>query len=488
MKRLMMVMATLLLAGTASAGVPQQLTYQGRLFDASGNPLNASATITVDIFAASSGGASLWSETYSAGTSGAVAVVEGFYSLNLGSLTAFPANLWDGTTRYLQLTVNGEVLTPRQPITSVAYAIHAGEADSVNNATVTIDQSGISVNGSPIVNSSGAWVGSATGLQGPAGPTGPAGAAGADGAQGPVGPTGPAGANGAAGATGPTGPAGPAAPAGQGRNLIAWVSDTTKWVQISGAQATYALNTTDVLEGDSSFDITVNTGTTGEWATFGDFIPVDPSRNYEGRISAKLVSGAGTFYAGYVAYDKSKNILAGNGGNNGYFIANGVTLTANWSTFTATISGEGTALTQFPVGTRFIKPLVITNYNNIGDTRVDSFEIYEVTGGRYVSAWTQLTASGQNAAFAHGMGVVPTECHAYWSTTSTGTNKRLLATFNNTCNANGVSNAWQGSDINWDATNFYLPAYSGGYLFCYYDQVSGWFGTNTAYVQVVCNR
>ena len=219
MKRLMIIMATLLLAGTASA-VPQQLTYQGRLFDQSGNPVNASATIAADIYAASAGGfLSLWSETYTSGTTGPVAVVEGFYSLPLGSITAFPSTLWDGSTRYLQLTVNGEVLSPRQPIQSVAYAI---KAEGVSNSAVTIDSSGISVGGSPVVNSSGAWVGSAAGLQGPTGPTGPAGAAGAQGAQGPAGPTGPA-ANGAAGATGPTGPTGPAGATipGQGRNLIA---------------------------------------------------------------------------------------------------------------------------------------------------------------------------------------------------------------------------------------------------------------------------
>ncbi|MBS2032549.1 MAG: hypothetical protein JST54_32045 [Deltaproteobacteria bacterium] len=374
MKRFIVLMSTLLLAGTASASVPQQLTYQGRLFDSSGNPLNASATITVDIFAASSGGSSLWSETYSASTSGPVAVVEGFYSLNLGSQTAFPANLWDGTTRYLQLTVNGEALTPRQPIASVAYAIHAGEADGVNNATVTIDQSGIAINGNSVIDNTGAWKGSVAGLQGPAGPTGPAGAAGA---QGPAGPTGPAGANGAAGATGPTGPAGSPAPLGTGANLIYFTKDVTQWTNVGGTAPVYTLNPADSLSGSASFDITVSSGTSGEWSTYGDFIPVDPTHHYVGEINAKLITGAGTFYAGYVAYDANKNVLAGNGGTYGYFIANGVALTASWTHFKGVIAGTGTTIGTFPAGTRFIKPLVITNYNNIGDTRVDGFEIYE---------------------------------------------------------------------------------------------------------------
>ena len=375
MKRLMMVMATLLLAATASAAVPQQLTYQGRLFDQNGNPLNASATVTVDIFAAASGGTTLWSETYSAGTSGAVAVVEGFYSLNLGSLTAFPANLWDGSTRYLQLTVNGEVLTPRQPIKSVAYALHAGESDSVNNSVVTIDQSGISVNGAPVVNASGAWVGSATGLQGPTGPTGPQGVAGATGAQGPAGADGANGATGATGPTGPTGPAGASAPPGTGRNLIAWAETTANWATYNSATPTYALNTADVLEGGSSFDITINTGATGALSTYGGLIPIDPSRRYEGKISAKLITGAGTFSAGVLAYDKNQAVL--NSGNPIYFIASNITLTTNvWTNFTGQVQGDGSG---FPSGTRFIKPVVNSNNVNIGDTRVDSFAIYDIS-------------------------------------------------------------------------------------------------------------
>ena len=395
MRKFIFLMTTLLLAGTASAGVPQQLTYHGRLFDQNGNPLNASATVTVDIFAASSGGTTLWSETYSASTSGAVAVVEGFYSLNLGSQTAFPANLWDGSTRYLQLTVNGEALTPRQPIESVAYAIHAGESDSVNNATVTVDSNGISVNGAPIVNATGAWVGSVAGLQGPTGPTGPAGAAGAQGPQGNQGPPGANGANGAAGATGPTGPAGSPAPLGTGANLIYFTKDVTQWTNVGGTAPVYSLNAADSLSGNASFDITVSSGTLGEWSTFGDFIPVDPTHHYVGEINAKLITGAGTFFAGYVAYDANKSVISGNGGTYGYFIANNVTLTAAWTHYKGVIAGTGTTLGTFPAGTRFIKPLVITNYNNIGDTRIDGFEIYESDTNIIQNVFTSNTTGTQ---------------------------------------------------------------------------------------------
>jgi hypothetical protein len=172
-----------------------------------------------------------------------------------------------------------------------------------------------------------------------------------------------------------------------GANLIDWTPDVGKWTFLSGTQATIALNSTDVLEGDTSFDLTVNTGATGSVYTYGPMIPVDPSRRYRGEIAAKLITGAGTFYAGYVAYDAAGTQLTGNGGSGGtygYFIANNVTLNANWQRYAGSIQGEGTNLDQFPAGTRFIRPLIITNSMNIGQTRVDAFSIVEMPTVRYV--------------------------------------------------------------------------------------------------------
>ena len=87
-----------------------------------------------------------------------------------------------------------------------------------------LDISGaVAINGTTIINASGQWVGSPTGLVGPQGPAGPAGpqglqgsqgATGATGAQGPIGPTGPAGPQGPTGLQGVAGPAGPTGPQG----------------------------------------------------------------------------------------------------------------------------------------------------------------------------------------------------------------------------------------------------------------------------------
>jgi hypothetical protein len=69
-----------------------------------------------------------------------------------------------------------------------------------NHAVGDITPTSISINGATVIDATGNWVGSPTGLVGPTGPAGPAGPTGPAGAQGPAGPAGPAG---------PTGPQGP---------------------------------------------------------------------------------------------------------------------------------------------------------------------------------------------------------------------------------------------------------------------------------------
>ena len=147
----------------AFAQAPQLLNYQGRLTDQGGAPRNGSFSMGFTIL----GGTSSWSETQM------VNVANGFFSVLLGSVTPFPADLFAsgqtdafGPLRYLRV-VNGETLSPDIRIVSAAWAIGT--------------------------------------VAGPAGPTGPSGPAGSD---GPTGPTGVAGTTGPTGAFGPTGPTG----------------------------------------------------------------------------------------------------------------------------------------------------------------------------------------------------------------------------------------------------------------------------------------
>ena len=94
---------------------------------------------------------------------------------------------------------------------------------------------GVTVGGTAVIDSSGAWVGSNSGLVGATGATGPQGAQGADGNDGATGPqgatgaTGPQGSTGAAGSDGATGSQGATGPQGALATRCYW-STGSDWV------------------------------------------------------------------------------------------------------------------------------------------------------------------------------------------------------------------------------------------------------------------
>jgi hypothetical protein len=197
------------LVASAHAKVPGTLTHQGRLYSsAMGNPpVSGSLSVTFAIYDAATGGTMLWTETHQ------ITFDNGYFSAELGSTTAFPATVFDGSTRYLGITVGTDPeMSPRATVGSVPYAFLA------NDVNGDIHPTSVSVGGTTVIDMNGHWVGQpmgatgATGPQGPigpAGPVGPAGATGATGSTGAVGPQGPAGATGAAGPQGPAGAQGP---------------------------------------------------------------------------------------------------------------------------------------------------------------------------------------------------------------------------------------------------------------------------------------
>lgn len=98
--------------------VPPLINYQGHLADANGKPLNGAFTVKFEIFGSSSGGIASWNETQS------VTITNGGFSVLLGSSSPIPLNLFDAdASTYLQLTVNGTVLSPRRQFGSVPYAL-----------------------------------------------------------------------------------------------------------------------------------------------------------------------------------------------------------------------------------------------------------------------------------------------------------------------------------------------------------------------------
>ncbi len=205
------------IAGVAMADVPGTLTHQGRLFDTQGKPVTASLPITFNFYNALNDNVPAFSETID------VTLDDGYYSVTIGEVNSIKGVL-DGQIKFLGMAVGNDAeMTPRSEVHSVPYAILAGDAVG------DIHPTSVTIGGTQVIDETGAWVGSPTGLVGPQGPPGANGAMGAQGlqgpmglpgaqgpmgAQGPAGPAGPPGAQGIQGLPGAQGVAGPAGPAG----------------------------------------------------------------------------------------------------------------------------------------------------------------------------------------------------------------------------------------------------------------------------------
>jgi hypothetical protein len=108
----------MILSGLIWATTPQLINYQGRLFDSSGEPLtDGSYDISFTIYDAPTGGAVKWSESQTS-----VALTDGLFNVVMGSVVALADSVFDGTDRYLEISVQGQIITPRSQFTSVGYA------------------------------------------------------------------------------------------------------------------------------------------------------------------------------------------------------------------------------------------------------------------------------------------------------------------------------------------------------------------------------
>jgi hypothetical protein len=132
-----MVAAISLLAFPARAISPY-INYQGMLTDDAGNPLTGDYEMNFLIYTVASGGTAEWSETQD------VKVTDGIYNVKLGAVTPFPAALFvKYNTLFLEVEVKEpsaptwDTLTPRQELTSTAYAATAAVAEGVVNAGIT---------------------------------------------------------------------------------------------------------------------------------------------------------------------------------------------------------------------------------------------------------------------------------------------------------------------------------------------------------------
>lgn len=186
------------------------LSYQGRLTDAAGAPLNGFYDISFSMVDQS--GSPLptaWSELHTG-----VAVEDGTFSLLLGSKTTFPTGIFEGPPadsygplRFLEVSVDGETLSPNVRLTSAVWALGASTIAGPTGPTGAQGPTGIQ-------GPTGSGDTGPTGMHGSTGPTGPVGFTGPTGPTGEQGPTGPTGQLAPTGPVGPTGPLAPTGPVG----------------------------------------------------------------------------------------------------------------------------------------------------------------------------------------------------------------------------------------------------------------------------------
>ncbi len=119
-----------LLTGFAAMAqsAPPLISYQGRITDDAGVALSG-GTVQMRFVMRdgdTSSASALWSETVTS-----VPLQNGIYSVILGGVNPINPSVLTGTTVYLEVSVEGEVLLPRRRVTSVPFALNAAALGGV---------------------------------------------------------------------------------------------------------------------------------------------------------------------------------------------------------------------------------------------------------------------------------------------------------------------------------------------------------------------
>lgn len=125
------VLVILFCAAAASAVVPQTMDYQVMLTNDVDEPLAEQAvTLEFGIYDAAEGGSLLWSETHNVETNsiGVVSVILG---------TTDPLAIEFDQPLWLQVEVDGQVMTPRRELAAAPTARHAHDSELLGGVPAT---------------------------------------------------------------------------------------------------------------------------------------------------------------------------------------------------------------------------------------------------------------------------------------------------------------------------------------------------------------
>jgi hypothetical protein len=104
------------------------MSFTGRVADA-GGPIHGAVNLVFRIYDKSSGGTLIWEETHTG-----LAADQGLVYAELGSSLGndLDESVFDGGSRYIEITVNGDTMSPRVALQSVPYAVRASVAGSAD--------------------------------------------------------------------------------------------------------------------------------------------------------------------------------------------------------------------------------------------------------------------------------------------------------------------------------------------------------------------
>ncbi len=111
--------------GLTLALVPKTINYQGKLTDRRGLGVNDTVPIHFALYPDSSSETALWEEVHDS-----VIVFRGMFNVHLGAVNPFSDSLNFDTPYWLELMVDGEVMSPRKKLVAVPYSIRSLYADS----------------------------------------------------------------------------------------------------------------------------------------------------------------------------------------------------------------------------------------------------------------------------------------------------------------------------------------------------------------------
>ena len=112
----------------ATMAQARQINFQGRLTDGSGNPVTGNVNVIVRVYDAETLGNLLYTETI-----GTVAVVNGVYSFQFGEAAGQDINaVLNAATPWVEVSIDGAPLTPRQRLNAVPFALRATSVDGLN--------------------------------------------------------------------------------------------------------------------------------------------------------------------------------------------------------------------------------------------------------------------------------------------------------------------------------------------------------------------